>query len=130
MPDLVHYSVEGAVAGLTLDSPANRNALSTTLLRELRAGLTTAAGNPAVRAVVIGHTGGTFCAGVDLAEVSSDRADDAGVEHMYDFVHLLRQIVELPVPVIAAIDGHVRAGDSVWRRRATSRSPVREVRSR
>ncbi|MGE2717862.1 enoyl-CoA hydratase family protein [Mycolicibacterium litorale] len=110
MSALAHYTVDGAVARLTLDSPNNRNALSTTLLRELRDGLDAAAGNPAVRAVVIGHTGGTFCAGVDLAEATSDRADETGVGHMYDFVNLLRRIVELPVPVIAAIDGHVRAG--------------------
>ncbi|WP_197375585.1 enoyl-CoA hydratase family protein [Mycolicibacterium baixiangningiae] len=110
MPTLVQYAVDGPVARLTLDSPHNRNALSTTLLGELREGLTAAAEDPDVRVAVLGHTGGTFCAGVDLAEVTSDRADEAGVEHMYDFVNLLRQIVELPVPVIAAINGHVRAG--------------------
>ena len=39
MKTLVHYSVEGPVARLTLDSPDNRNALSTALVDQLRQGL-------------------------------------------------------------------------------------------
>lgn len=40
---LVHYSVDRAVATLTLDSPANRNALSTRMVAELEEGLERAA---------------------------------------------------------------------------------------
>ena len=57
-----------AFARLTLNSPHNRNALSATLVRQLHQGLRDAAEDPAVRAVVLGHTGGTFCAGADLSE--------------------------------------------------------------
>ncbi|MGE2832561.1 enoyl-CoA hydratase family protein [Mycobacterium sp. SMC-4] len=107
---LVRHTVEGPVARFTLDSPANRNALSTRLIDELHRGLDDVLGNPALRAVVLGHTGGTFCAGVDLAQVSSERSAAEGDDHMDGLVKLLRRILELPVPVIAAIDGHVRAG--------------------
>ena len=67
MSSLVHYTVEGSVARLTLDSPDNRNALSTALVNQLHQGLTDATEESGVRAVVLGHTGGTFCAGADLA---------------------------------------------------------------
>ena len=67
MTALVHYTVEGSVARLTLDSPDNRNALSTALVDQLHQGLSDAAEESGVRAVVLGHTGGTFCAGADLA---------------------------------------------------------------
>lgn len=110
MNTLVPYTVEGAVARFTLDSPGNRNALSTTLIDELHCGLDDVLGNPGLRAVVLGHSGGTFCAGVDLAQVSSGRSEADGDGHMDGFVKMLRRILELPVPVIVAIDGHVRAG--------------------
>lgn len=70
MTALVHYSVENGVARLTLDSPHNRNAMSTALVDQLRQGLTDAADDPGVRVVVLGHTGGTFCAGADLSEAA------------------------------------------------------------
>lgn len=114
MSALVRYSVEGGVARLTLDSPGNRNALSTTLVDELHQRLTDATEAVGVRAVVLGHTGGTFCAGADLAQASSsgqpeDPAEIA-VDRARELTRLLRRILELPIPVIGAIDGHVRAG--------------------
>jgi enoyl-CoA hydratase len=114
MSSLVHYSVAGSVARITLDSPDNRNALSTALVHQLHQGLTDAIEESGVRAVVLGHTGGTFCAGADLAQASANvRAADLGdvaVDRARELTHLLRRILELPMPVIAAVDGHVRAG--------------------
>ncbi|NLU74241.1 enoyl-CoA hydratase family protein [Streptomyces sp. HNM0575] len=92
---------EQGVAVLTLDSPHNRNALSSGLVSGLYAGLERAADDPRVRAVLLTHTGNTFCAGADLREGSGSPGDLAA---------LLRTIVELPKPVVARVDGHVRAG--------------------
>ena len=108
MADLVSYAVDGPVARLTLDSPHNRNALSTVLVEQLQAGLRTAADDPTVRAIVLGHTGGTFCAGAHLSEATDAR--NAMTTRTVELVTLLRAIVECPLPVIAAVDGHVRAG--------------------
>lgn len=110
MSALVRYSVEGRVARLTLDSPENRNALSTALVDQLHQGLTDATADDGVRAVVLGHTGGTFCAGADLAQASGGDPADIAVERARELTRLLRRILELPIPVIGAIDGHVRAG--------------------
>jgi enoyl-CoA hydratase len=109
-PELVHYEAQGAVARLTLDSPHNRNALSAVLIQQLNDGLNAAAADPAVRCVVLGHTGGTFCAGADLSQASSGDPGDQAVERALEAAAMLRSIIELPVPVIAAVDGHVRAG--------------------
>ncbi|MFG2994886.1 enoyl-CoA hydratase family protein [Streptomyces sp. NPDC048257] len=100
MVPLVHAAQATGITTLSLDSPANRNALSADLVAELRAALATAAADPAVRAVVLTHTGGTFCAGADL----KSPCDPA------EFVALLREIAELPKPVVARVTGHVRAG--------------------
>ncbi|WP_328299417.1 enoyl-CoA hydratase family protein [Streptomyces sp. NBC_00435] len=100
MPPLVHAARATGVTTLTLDSPANRNALSAALVAELRAALATAAADPGTAAVVLTHTGNTFCAGADL----KSPCDPA------DFLALLREIAELPKPVAARVTGHVRAG--------------------
>lgn len=100
MAPLVHAAQATGIATLALDSPGNRNALSADLVAELRTALATAAADPAVRAVVLTHTGNTFCAGADL----KSPCDPA------DFLALLREIAELPKPVVARVTGHVRAG--------------------
>jgi enoyl-CoA hydratase len=103
---LVRYHAEQGAAWLTLDSPANRNALSTRLVAELRAGLDRAAADPEARAVVLTHTGGVFCAGADLSEATG--ADPADTPRR--LVEVMRAVLDLPKPVIARVDGHVRAG--------------------
>ncbi|OBH61765.1 enoyl-CoA hydratase [Mycobacterium intracellulare] len=142
MDTLVEYAgpadTGGPYARLTLNSPHNRNALSTTLVAQLHQGLRDASSDPAVRAVVLGHAGGTFCAGADLSEgggggaagrsgsppsARGDResgaagrsgsppsAFDMAVARAREMTALMRAIVASPLPVIAAIDGHVRAG--------------------
>ncbi|MBG7700962.1 enoyl-CoA hydratase family protein [Streptomyces sp. MC1] len=89
-----------AVETLSLDSTGTRNALSAALVTELAKALTDCGKDPDVRAVVLTHTGTTFCAGADLRDPPDPDA----------LVALLRQIVELPKPVVARVTGHVRAG--------------------
>jgi enoyl-CoA hydratase len=106
MNGLVQYSVDRGVARVALDSPGNRNALSSALMNQLDQRLEAAVADDAVRAVEITHTGGTFCAGADLTE-----AREGGMaEGTRRLIALLRRIVELPKPVVGSIDGHVRAG--------------------
>lgn len=106
MTPLVRTTTTDAVTTLELDSPHNRNALSARLMAELSRGLVEAAADPAVRAVVLGHTGRVFCAGADLAEATG--ADPtAGPRGLVD---LLRAVVDCPKPVVALVDGHARAG--------------------
>lgn len=97
---LIVRTEERGVVTLTLDSPANRNALSAELVGEVRDSLAACAADATVRAVVLAHTGSTFCAGADLKA-----PPDPGA-----FVGLMREVVALPKPVVARVDGHVRAG--------------------
>ncbi|MEU4208440.1 enoyl-CoA hydratase family protein [Streptomyces sp. NPDC026206] len=98
----VRSAYEHGVTTLTLDSPHNRNALSARLVSELRDALARAADDADTRAVVLTHTGNTFCAGADLTEPAPTGP--------LELARLLRAIVELPRPVVARVDGHVRAG--------------------
>lgn len=108
---LVRTEVEASVLTVTLDSPNNRNALSSALVAQLQEAFDAAA-SPDIRAVVLTHTGGTFCAGADLGEalkrgLSPEEATAEGGKAM---VGLIRTILELDKPVIVVADGHVRAG--------------------
>ena len=106
MPELVHYSTDGAVGTLTLDSPHNRNALSRQLVAELFAGLEQAAAEPEVKVVLITSTGRVFCSGADLSEASTGGMD----EGTRKIVELQRLIVSLDKPVVTRLGGAVRAG--------------------
>jgi enoyl-CoA hydratase len=103
----VHYAVDRAIATITLDAPENRNALSAALVEAVTAYLETAAGDPDVRAIVLTHTGRTFCAGADLKEQAAEGGPAEGTRRM---LALLRAVVDGPKPVVARLDGHVRAG--------------------
>ncbi|MEW1683094.1 enoyl-CoA hydratase family protein [Streptomyces sp. T12] len=97
---LIGRSRTRGVETLSLDAPERRNALSAALVGDLAAALSDAGKDPGVRAVVLTHTGNTFSAGADLKDPPAPSA----------LVGLLRQIVELPRPVVARVTGHVRAG--------------------
>ncbi len=92
---------------ITFDAPANRNALSAPLVEGVTAALETAAADDAVRYVVLTHTSGTFCAGADMAEAIREGGPAKGTRRL---VGLLRTMLAYPKPIVALIDGHVRAG--------------------
>jgi methylglutaconyl-CoA hydratase len=107
MTELVHLDVAAGVATITLDSPANRNALSAQLRRELLGRLDTALADDAVRVVVLGHTGRVFCSGMDLKESRGAGAADQGVNEVPT---ILQRIWTAPKPVVAQVGGPTRAG--------------------
>jgi methylglutaconyl-CoA hydratase len=96
------------VATLTLDSPANRNALSTALIEELLAALAAADADETVRAVVLTHTGPVFCSGADLKETAA--AFGSGRPPINRLGEVLAAIWESPKPVVARVAGPARAG--------------------
>ena len=107
MDELVHLDVADGVATVTLDSPRNRNALSSQVRRELQVHLDAAIADLDVRVVVLAHTGPVFCAGMDLRESSGASADAQGVN---EFPRILRTIWTSPTPVVARLAGSARAG--------------------
>lgn len=99
-------TTENRTARITIDAPDRRNALSPQLLEDLTEALASAAQDDDVRSVILDHTGSTFCSGADLGAVGNQTAE----EITGSFIGLLRTVVELPKPVIAVVDGNVRAG--------------------
>ncbi|OLB80755.1 MAG: enoyl-CoA hydratase [Actinobacteria bacterium 13_2_20CM_2_71_6] len=108
MTTLVRTATARGVATLTLDSPTNRNALSGALIGQLLDALAAADADPAVRVVVLSHTGPAFCSGVDLAETEAARA--SGALPAARMGELLQAVWEFPKPVLARVGGPARAG--------------------
>lgn len=103
----VHHAAADGVCTITLDSPANRNALSAALVTGVLDWLEAAVADDDARFVVLTHTGGTFCAGADLAEAAREGGPAQGTDRL---VRLLRRMITFPKPIVAVVDGHVRAG--------------------
>ncbi|HEY3010229.1 MAG TPA: enoyl-CoA hydratase-related protein [Micromonosporaceae bacterium] len=105
---LVRVSTGRGVATLTLDSPHNRNALSTPLMTQLLRALEAAVADPAVRVIVLSHTGPTFSSGADLKETADAYASGRLPAAMLGDV--LAALWECPKPVVARVAGPARAG--------------------
>jgi enoyl-CoA hydratase/carnithine racemase len=100
----------GSVAVLTLNRPQTRNSLSEAMLEALGDSLTAIAHDASVRAVVLAANGPAFSAGHDLKELTSHRADDdrgrAYFKHIMTMCStMMQQIVTMPQPVIAVVQG-------------------------
>ena len=105
---LLEYHSDSAV--LILNRPQTRNSLSEAMLTALSDAVTEIAADKAVRAVVIAANGPAFCAGHDLKELTSRRSDPDGGRAYFRYMMSLcsktmLQIVNLPRPVIAAVQG-------------------------
>lgn len=108
----VLFSVEGAVARITLNRPEKRNALNDEVIRGIKEGLRKAAADENVRVIVIAGAGKDFCSGADLAAIQkiagasvAENSEDA--RSLMEVLMLIRQV---PVPVVAAVTGRALAG--------------------
>jgi enoyl-CoA hydratase/carnithine racemase len=108
------YAVDRGVATVTLDRPERLNAWTPVMGAELRDAMVAAAGDPAVRAIVLTGAGRGFCAGADMSTLSEISA--AGENEIRpvkpidpqgraDFQHPMTWLPAIEKPVIAAVNG-------------------------
>jgi enoyl-CoA hydratase/carnithine racemase len=108
-PSLIRESL-GSVTVLTLNRPSARNSLSEGLIAELHAALDDIGDDATVRAVVIAANGPAFSAGHDMKELTARRADtDLGRAYFAEIMTacsaMMQAVVQLPKPVVAAVQG-------------------------
>ena len=109
---MIDFSIENGIATITLNRPEKLNAFSGTMREDLLHALRKAADDAACRVVVITGAGRAFCAGGDLEFMRSlqQRRDAGAFGKLLDAgAGVVTQIVEMPKPVIASING-VAAG--------------------
>src|SRR5260221_7834921 len=108
-PILLRETV-GSIAVLTLNRPAARNSLSEAMIAGLHTALTEIADDKSVRALVIAANGPALSAGHDMKELTARRADaDRGRAYFAQIMNacsaMMQAIVQLPKPVVAAVQG-------------------------
>ncbi|MGD9597242.1 MAG: 2-(1,2-epoxy-1,2-dihydrophenyl)acetyl-CoA isomerase PaaG [Steroidobacteraceae bacterium] len=109
--ETIRFSIEQGVARLTLDRPGKLNSFNTTMHAEVRAALARVTTEGA-RVLVLTGAGRAFCAGQDLADravAPGGAAVDLGESIERHYKPLVLAIRNLPLPVIAAVNG-VAAG--------------------
>lgn len=107
MPDAILYAADGPVATVTINRPAQRNAIN----REVREGLAAALArfeqDPAARVLILTGAGDrAFCAGMDLKEAA---ATGLGVPPR-GFLPVIGDNLHVTKPTIAAVNGVAYAG--------------------
>lgn len=108
----VQSRVDGPVGWIVLDRPAQYNAITIDLGRELEHALTGLGARTDVNVIVIRGAGGNFCAGGDFNEVERLRAEGAAsLRPLFEnFADACAAIARVDVPVIALIEGAAMAG--------------------
>lgn len=98
---------EGAILHISLNRAEKRNALNSTLCRELADALESADADPAVHAILLTAAGKAFCAGMDLTEIT-DPANPAEIDALHERLFTIG--ARLQTPIVAAIQGAALAG--------------------
>lgn len=104
-PYVLEARSASGVATLTLNRPAQFNALSTGMMAALQSSLDSLAADRSVRVVVIAAAGKAFCAGHDLKEMKESPSLDAYRALFAQAARLMLAIQRLPQPVIARVHG-------------------------
>jgi 2-(1,2-epoxy-1,2-dihydrophenyl)acetyl-CoA isomerase len=105
MNDLVRVEALGDISVVTLNNPKTRNALSRDLLLLLADKLESLRTDTSCRAVVLTGADGHFCSGGDVSGMAAERPLPVGRERMVIAHRVVRLIVEMGKPVVAAVEG-------------------------
>jgi len=105
----IRVTRDGAVARITLDRPAERNAMTPRMGREIVAAVAELNADDDVRVVVVTGAGKGFCSGANLATLGAETGEateDEGLGGGENFYRAFLSLRDLRVPSIAAINGH------------------------
>jgi enoyl-CoA hydratase/carnithine racemase len=112
----IDVKVTGAIGTIVLNRPERRNALSRTMIAQIGEALSDLHLEKRVRAIVLTGAGKAFCAGMDLHEMQaaallsgSEQAQEWG-DSAESYRELVTQMLELPKPIIASVNGPAVAG--------------------
>jgi len=101
----VRQATADGIVTLTLNRPAQVNALNSAALEALQKALVSVAADASVRVVVIAATGRAFCAGHDLKELLAGSSEEAVGDLFRSCSDLMLTIQRVPQPVIARAHG-------------------------
>lgn len=101
----VHMAIDAGVATIQIDRPERLNALNAEMKDQLVEMLTSCAREDSVRVVVLRGTDKCFCSGADV-QTMAEPSVPSGRHRLHVAHTIIRSIVNLEKPVIAAVSGH------------------------
>ena len=104
-PTAITLDITQGVAWITLNRPP-LNILTLDIIRELDSALSEVAEQTSLKAVILAANGKAFCAGVDVADHTSDRVEPM----IREFGQLFTRLRTLPMPTIALVQGAALGG--------------------
>jgi len=107
MVDEILVSVADGIATVTMNRPAQRNAMNRALLDGLRTSFDDLDGRADVRVIVVRGAGPVFCAGMDLKEME---ARSGAADPEVGVVEVLQRVERSKLPTIAVVHGDAIAG--------------------
>ncbi|EYS86252.1 enoyl-CoA hydratase [Cupriavidus sp. SK-4] len=103
--ETIRFAVEDGVATLTLDSPARKNALSLPMRDEIGEVIRRVRADDSVRALILTAAGTDFSSGGDISSMQVEINAEQGRKRLHKVHGWLEDLIQLDVPVIAAVDG-------------------------
>lgn len=105
--ELVVTEVDPGVLRASLNRPHRRNALTPGMMDRLTTLVDETAADTSIRALILTGTGDGFCSGFDLDEIRGtwNLGLPAMLRKQEDWAHAVQRLIDLPVPVIAAVNG-------------------------
>lgn len=112
--EAVVVRVDGAVATVLMDRADHGNALTRSMIEELRQALSDLHLEKRVRAVILSGAGEAFCLGRDLSEMAAESGEPEDLQRWGleadEYRQLLVDMLDFPKPLIAAVNGPALAG--------------------
>lgn len=107
----VVVEIRESIATITLNRPEQRNPLSASMMRDLRAALAWCKTEPAIAVVVLTGAGDrAFCAGADLSGFGGDKSPIELHHGRIALADLFIEMAKLGKPIVGRINGHALAG--------------------
>ena len=110
MSDEILFQIQGGIATLRFNRPQARNALNWRAQEQFAARVEDVARDKALRVLILTGTGGAFVSGGDLKELSRGDLSANGQRLSRVMSGALAQMMRLPLPIIAAVNGPAVGG--------------------
>ncbi|MBW1923994.1 MAG: enoyl-CoA hydratase/isomerase family protein [Deltaproteobacteria bacterium] len=106
----VLYEEKGHVAQIKLNRPENRNSMDEETMKAFGQALERVRASRNLRCLVVTGSGSTFCAGADFKSSLLDRKEGLPHEFLFQVYSPFLAVHDLPIPTIAAMNGHAIGG--------------------
>src|SRR3954454_3605198 len=110
MSEAVRYDNNGNVGIITLNRPDNRNSMTPELLDAFATASAAAKADNSIRALIVTGTGNCFSSGADFKSTLQRDTGASPAEKSYAMYVPFLSLLDIEVPVIAALNGHTVGG--------------------